>query len=74
MEKTVYIVSRFLNSYRNENYFHFVGYFNGVRINKIVVNGGNFLIGEDYVLALNKVKCKSSTLYGDLQKSKQLFI
>ncbi|MFT6630777.1 MAG: hypothetical protein ACJAS4_000719 [Bacteriovoracaceae bacterium] len=74
MEKTVYIVSRYINSYHHDHYFHFVGYFNGVRINKIVVRGGNFELGEDYVLALNKVKCKSSILYGKLVKSKKLFI
>ena len=74
MEKTVYIVSRYINSNHHDNYFHFVGYFNGVRINKIVVRGGNFELGEDYVLALNKVKCKSSILYGKLVKSKKLFI
>lgn len=74
MKKTVYIVSRFLSAYQHDNYFHFVGYFNGVRINKIVVRGGEFEQGEDYVLALKQVKCKRTTLHGKLIRSKKLFI
>lgn len=74
MNDLVYIVSRFQSNLNGNNVFHFIGYFNGVRINKIVVDGGSFEKNEDYVLAINQVNCKNGILYGNLIKSKKLFI
>jgi hypothetical protein len=74
MKKRIFVVSRFLKVTNNKNEFHFIGYFNGVRIKRIIVQGGEFDIGEDYVLALNNLRIKESILRGDLEKSKRLFI
>ncbi len=70
----VYIVSRFLNTLKGQNSFHFMGYFNGMRIKKIVVCGGEFKKNEDYVLAIKDVYCEKNIMYGNLVKSKKLFI
>lgn len=73
MKKNIFVVSKFLEVAQNMNKFHFRGYFNGQRVNEILVTGGDFEHGEDYVLALNQVKLKEASLYGVLVKSKRLF-
>lgn len=74
MAKKIFVVSRYLGRRNQKNIFHFIGYFNGVRVRKILVDGGQFEHGEDYVLALNNIKCEDNVLVGQLAKSKRLFI
>jgi len=74
MTKNIFVVSRHLGTSKRKNYFHFIGYFNGVRIQQIIVEGGDFDKGEDYVLALKNIRCEENELYGDLIRCKQLFI
>ena len=71
--KRVFIVSRFLKEKEQASVFHFVGYFQGKKIKKIIVRGGKFIKDEDYVLALTNISYKEDTLYGDLIKCKKLF-
>ena len=74
MKEYVYIVSRYLGESASEHKFHFIGYFNGLRIAQVRVKGGQFDVGEDYVLAVKNTKCQKNILYAELVKSKKLFI
>ena len=74
MKKMIYIVSRFEGRERDFNCFHFIGYFNGVRIKKIYVRNGYFMIDEEYILAIEKPVIREGVLFGELVKSKLLFI
>lgn len=73
MEKSIYVVSRCLGESAGIFHFHFIGYFNGVRIKEIFVEGGGFSYGEDYILVLDSLYIKQSSLYGSLIKSKKVF-
>lgn len=68
----VYIVSRFLQRKNEFNEFHFIGYYNGERINRIRVKEGEFVPEHDYVLALNCIEIKDLTLFGELIKYKAI--
>lgn len=73
MKKNIYVVSRCLKK-RDDGYqFHFIGYFNGHRIKSIEVFGGQFELGEDYLLILDGVYHEGGQLYGDLIRSKKVF-
>ncbi len=74
MHNYIYIVSRYLGHKDGVNRFHFIGYFDGVRISRVMVKGGEFEKGEDYVLAISEVQTQDTTLFGVLIKSKKLFI
>lgn len=73
MEKNIYIVSRCLGQHERETHFHFIGYFNGMRVKSISVSGGDFEVGEDYLLVLDGVYCIKEMMYGSLVKSKRVF-
>ena len=73
MDKSIYVVSRCLQK-KDENFqFHFIGYFDGQRVETIYVNGGDFENGEDYLLFLEGVYCIGPRLFGSLIKSKKIF-
>lgn len=74
MDKNIYVVSRCVSEQQDFfNRFHFIGYFNGERVKEIYVHGGNFQLGEDYLLELDGVYCQGSALFGSLVKSKRIF-
>lgn len=62
-----------MNELNQSSVFHFIGYFQGKKIKKIMVKGGKFIKGEDYILALTNVSYDKNILYGDLIKCKKLF-
>ncbi|MBT4792745.1 MAG: hypothetical protein HON90_14315 [Halobacteriovoraceae bacterium] len=72
--KRIYVVSKFLKYRQGVGHFHFIGYFKGVYVRKILITGGDFIENEDYVLAIKDVVCHEEYLSGTLVKSKQLFI
>ena len=71
--KRIYIVSRCVKIKQTFNEFHFIGFFNGVRIKKIRVLNQQFEINEDYVLAIEDYYIEDNTLYGKCVKLKKLF-
>lgn len=74
MDKKIYVISRNIGKSGEYFLFHFIGYYNGVRITEIKVKGGEFELGEDYVLAIKQIICLDGILFGELVKSKKLFI
>ena len=74
MTNLIYIVSRYLGEEKGKSKFHFIGYYNGLRITRVLVKGGLFEQKEDYVLAIKDIRCHKNTLYGSLIKQKKLFI
>ncbi len=69
----LYLVSRYLGDDGEYSVFHFIGYYNGMRISKVKIQGGSFAIDEDYVLAVDYEKCVDQVLYGNLVRSKRIF-
>jgi hypothetical protein len=70
--ESMYIITKFVGVSHGINRFHFIGYFSGVRINKILISGGDFERGNDYVLLISEMKNIESTLYAKLIKSKKI--
>ena len=74
MDTHIYVLSRCIAKKKGHFYrFHFIGYFNGSRVKEIYVHGGEFEMGEDYLLVLDGVFCDESTLFGSLVKGKRIF-
>lgn len=74
MSKYIYVLSRCITKRNGLMYrFHFIGYLNGKRIKEIFVQGGDFILGEDYLLVLDGVYSRGDTLFGHLVKSKKIF-
>mgnify|MGYP003682496401 CR=1 FL=1 len=74
MQNRVFVVSRFEKIKGELNQFHFIGFYKGTYIKKILVEGGKFVINEDYVIAIDVSGLSGTLMYGKHIKSKRLFI
>ena len=73
MQKII-LISRFEGKKKGANLFHFIGYFNGIRVKKVKVIGGDFEKGEEYLIGLENCYTEESILIGHLAKYKKIFI
>lgn len=71
MEK-IYVISECEVIKRKTCDFHFIGYYSGQRIKKIRVLGGDFIKGEEYLMALSIIEIRDGVLIGQHIKSKKL--
>jgi len=71
--KKVFIISLYEGTEKNLHRFHFRGFYQGIKIRKILVRGGNFEKNQAYVLALCQMKIQGDVLYGECVKFKKLF-
>jgi len=62
----IYVVSRFEGRNNEYNKFHFIGYFKGIKIRKIFVEGGGFTLNKEYILALGQIRINEDHLTGTL--------
>jgi hypothetical protein len=74
MQKRIYIISKYLGPRGPGHNFHFKGYYHGKKVNTVQVGGGDFIIGEQYILALQEISVKERVLNASLIKSKMIFI
>ncbi len=71
--QNVYVVSKYLRRKGFYHVFHFIGYFNGVKVKQVYVHGGHFEIGEEYAIALHDIQIEGETLRGKLLHQKKLY-
>ena len=69
----VYIVSLFEGCEGKMNKFHFIGFYQGIKIKKVFIEDGEFELNEAYIVALSPLEIRGSVLYGKFIKSKKLF-
>jgi len=70
--KKIFIISMFEGNEKTYKRFHFIGFYQGHRINKILVRGGEFQKNRAYVLALCCIEIRGEVLIGECVKSKEL--
>lgn len=75
MKKCVYVISRCMKVSGEKSIFHFIGYYNGVKIKRIETSSGiKFKTGEEYLLLIDNIEIKDEILFGSIVKSKRVFI
>lgn len=74
MQKRIYIISKYLGPRGSGHNFHFKGYYHGAKISTVQVGGGDFIVGEQYILALQEISVRERVLNASLIKSKMIFI
>ena len=72
--KRVYLVSKCIKVREKTAIFHFIGYIDGHRINKVCVLGGSFVRGKEYLVRVEEVVINKSVLTGQCRAQKELFI
>lgn len=73
MGKRIFIISKFIKRTKGVNKFHFNGHYRGYKIKEVHVLEGSFIIGDEYILAIDEVGIESGHLIGRLVKSRELF-
>jgi len=52
--------------------FHFKGAFNGFKVKKIMINGGEFIEQSEYLIKAFVLKVEDNILYANYIKSKEI--
>lgn len=74
LNKKVYIISICLKKKKTrEHEFHFKGFYEGLRIKKLVVIGGEFEPMEEYLIKAKIVEFSDGILVCECVKSKSIF-
>jgi hypothetical protein len=71
--RKLYIISICKKIHDQYSEFHFKGFYNGSRVNKVMVSRLRFDIGEEYLIEVINCKLINSVLYCNGVKSKKLF-
>lgn len=77
MNNQVYLISKCLGKLKKKDHykFHFIGFYKGGKIKKIIVRtkGFEFEKNEEYVLKLMSMHSLEGVLYTNLIKARKLF-
>lgn len=74
MKKRIFLISTCLAKKEDYFEFHFKGFYKGLKLKSVLVEGGAFKVGEEYILAIDENSIKDCTLYAKLIRSRLLFI
>ena len=74
MNKRIFFISTCLAKKEELFEFHFRGFYKGIKLKSVLVQGGKFRVGEEYILAIDEDCIKDCTLYAKLIRSRLLFI
>jgi len=72
---SIVLISKCIESGENHSLFHFVGFYNGIKVTSIITDGNNFEVNTDYVISLKNITQlkKTSQIIGEITKIKELF-
>lgn len=68
----VLLVSKLLKVKQDKFLFHFIGYFKGERVTKVIVSAGDYKFEKTYVLTLDDYYIKNGSLFGKVISSRVL--
>ncbi|MCO4755874.1 MAG: hypothetical protein KC478_15440 [Bacteriovoracaceae bacterium] len=74
LNKKVYIISVCLKKHSNGVYdFHFRGWFEGRRVTRLRVQGGEFEPCDEYLISAKILDCQNGVLICEYVKAKAIF-
>ena len=72
--KKVYIISTCIKKNKLFSIFHFKGFYRGEKIKEIKIKSSEFDVNKEYLIKLIDPYVYDEVLFGDLEKSKVLFV